>query len=198
MERPVERRPQQFGHAGVEHDEMLVARLSLHVHDPGDQRAGGSDDRAAGFDHQRKARRPDAIENGRCLVVEGRRRRHCRRCPQPATEIEVPIGTPPPAPRAQSRSRGGGASDRVEGQSSVIRRAGEAQRRGCSRTASRHGELRAASSSGTPNLFLRRPVEMCGWLRASMSDLTRSATRASVPSARAISSMRDARRPIRR
>ena len=47
-----------------------------------------------------------------------------------------------------------------------------------------------ASSIGTPNLLLRSPVEMCGWLRASMSGFTRSATRARVPRARAISSMR--------
>ncbi len=35
-----------------------------------------------------------------------------------------------------------------------------------------------ASSIGTPNLFDLSPVEMCGWLLASMSGLTRSATRA--------------------
>ena len=40
-----------------------------------------------------------------------------------------------------------------------------------------------ASSIGTPNLFDLRPVEMCGWLLASMSGLTRSATRARVPCA---------------
>ena len=38
-----------------------------------------------------------------------------------------------------------------------------------------------ASSIGTPNLFDLRPVEMCGWLFASMSGLTRSATRATAP-----------------
>ena len=48
-------------------------------------------------------------------------------------------------------------------------------RRAASRSSAR------ASSSGTPNLLIFRPVEMCGWLFASMSGLTRSATRATRP-----------------
>ena len=47
-----------------------------------------------------------------------------------------------------------------------------------------------ASSMATPNLLLFRPVEMCGWLCASMSGLTRTATRAVSPRAVAIASMR--------
>ena len=39
-------------------------------------------------------------------------------------------------------------------------------------------EERRAPSIGTPNLLMRSPVEMCGWLCASMSGLTRRATRA--------------------
>ena len=46
------------------------------------------------------------------------------------------------------------------------------------------------SSSGMPNLLILRPVEMCGWLFASMSGLTRSATRAIAPSRAAIASTR--------
>ena len=42
-----------------------------------------------------------------------------------------------------------------------------------------------ADSIGTPNLLVRSPVEMCGWLRASMSGFTRRATRALVRWARA-------------
>ena len=38
-----------------------------------------------------------------------------------------------------------------------------------------------ASSSGTPNLLILRPVEMCGWLPESMSGLIRTATRATTP-----------------
>ena len=41
-----------------------------------------------------------------------------------------------------------------------------------------------------PNLLILRPVEMCGWLFASMSGLTRSATRAIRPSRAAIASTR--------
>ena len=37
------------------------------------------------------------------------------------------------------------------------------------------------ASIGMPNLLAFSPVEMCGWLRASMSGFTRSATRARVP-----------------
>ena len=48
----------------------------------------------------------------------------------------------------------------------------------------------ARRSIGTPNLLVLSPVEMCGWLRASMSGLTRSATRAVVPRARAMAAMR--------
>ena len=47
-----------------------------------------------------------------------------------------------------------------------------------------------ASAMATPNLLLLRPVEMCGWLFASMSGLTRTATRALTPRAAAIASMR--------
>ena len=39
----------------------------------------------------------------------------------------------------------------------------------------------AASSSGTPNLLVFRPVLMCGWLCASTSGFTRSATRTRRP-----------------
>ena len=42
------------------------------------------------------------------------------------------------------------------------------------------GRGRARRRSTTPNLLVLRPVEMCGWLRASMSGLTRIATRARV------------------
>ena len=49
---------------------------------------------------------------------------------------------------------------------------------------------RCASSAGTPNLLILRPVEMCGWLPASMSGLTRIATRATTPAARASASTR--------
>ena len=41
-----------------------------------------------------------------------------------------------------------------------------------------------------PNLLVLRPVEMCGWLRASMSGFTRNATRVRVWRARAIASIR--------
>ena len=61
-------------------------------------------------------------------------------------------------------------------------------RRAGSRPASRM--MAAASPIGTPNLFERSPVEMCGWLIASTSGFTRSATRASVPRAFAIAAMR--------
>ena len=47
-----------------------------------------------------------------------------------------------------------------------------------------------ASSTGTPNLLIFSPVEMCGWLFASMSGLTRTATRAGRPSRAAIASTR--------
>ena len=47
-----------------------------------------------------------------------------------------------------------------------------------------------ASCSATPNLLLRSPVEMFGWLCASMSGFTRSATRATRPAARARAAMR--------
>ena len=47
-----------------------------------------------------------------------------------------------------------------------------------------------AASAGTPNLLILRPVEMCGWLRASMSGLIRIATRAVTPVRAAIDSTR--------
>ena len=46
------------------------------------------------------------------------------------------------------------------------------------------------SSIGTPNLLIRRPVEMWGCAPASMSGLRRTATRARVPRLRARASMR--------
>ena len=51
-------------------------------------------------------------------------------------------------------------------------------------------QISRTSSIGMPNLLVFRPVEMCGWLRASMSGLTRSATRVRVWRARAIASIR--------
>ncbi len=47
-----------------------------------------------------------------------------------------------------------------------------------------------AVSTATPNLLIFSPVEMCGWLLASMSGLMRTATRARQPRRAAIASMR--------
>jgi hypothetical protein len=45
-------------------------------------------------------------------------------------------------------------------------------------------------SSGSPNLLIFNPVEMCGWLSASMSGLMRMATRVTPPARAAIASIR--------
>ena len=46
------------------------------------------------------------------------------------------------------------------------------------------------ASMGTPNLWMLRPVAMCGWLSAATSGLIRSATRAVVCRARAAAAIR--------
>ena len=55
VERVVERRPHQLGHAGIEHDESLRARELFDVDDPGQQHAGRSDQHAAGLDRHLQA-----------------------------------------------------------------------------------------------------------------------------------------------
>ena len=70
MSRPVERRPDQLGHAGID-DDLATAPVA-HVEDAGDQPAGSGHERPPGFDRQ--AGRPtivrDGLERGRELAGE--------------------------------------------------------------------------------------------------------------------------------
>ena len=97
-----------------------------------------------------------------------------------------------PSPRSAWASATTASAARVSGSSVVIcEPMWTCAPTGCSpRRAAISRNSAGASSIGTPNLLDLRPVEMWGWLLASMSGLTRSATRASVPCAMARWSMR--------
>ena len=72
MERAVERRPHQFGHAGVEHHEASAAGVRLDVDDAREQHACGADQRAARLDDERQAGGTgDVDERPREGVVRG-------------------------------------------------------------------------------------------------------------------------------
>ena len=142
----------------------------------------GADEHAPGLDGELQsgaARRADDAAHvvGRDRARRRRRRRCRRRRRSPGARSRC---RRPAAPRA---SRTTASAARSSGSSAVI----------CEPmwtwmpTAFSDGReaislnSAGATSIGTPNLFDLRPVEMCGWLWASMSGLTRRATRATAP-----------------
>ena len=182
MERAVEHRAHQLGHAGVEDDELLPVRASLTSTTRDSSAPAGATMLRPG---SRTIARPESLDDRQ------QRRGVIRRRSAPATR------------RTRRRVRRRDRGDRWRSRRRAARARGPrspaAARRSGSRSviceptwmcrptissavaaARRAGQISRAASMAMPNLLVFRPVEMCGWLRASMSGLTRSATRARV------------------
>ena len=198
--RAVQRRPHQLGHAGVDDREVARRRARLHVDDAREQHAGRPDDRAARLDDDRQARRAGprrrAPPRSRRPTAPVRRRTRCRgRRRRRRTRARAR----PPAPgAAKPASRAAAAPQRVERGDlrADVHVDGDQLERGPRRPAPRAGAR--ASSSGTPNLLIFRPVEMCGMaLRVDVRvDADRDAR--DRPAARRSPRRAPARRPTRR
>ena len=171
----------------------LVRGARLHVDDARDERAGRPR-RSRGPARSRSAARVGrtastsadtyslrrSARRGRRRKSPGRRRRRRIRARRPRrSQLRGQL-------RSERAARRSGSSRRD------LRSDVDVNRRPASATGAPAivANSSRASSSGTPNLLILRPVEMCGWLFASMSGLTRIATRATRPSRAAIASRR--------
>ena len=184
VKRAVERGPHQLRHAGVEDREPRAARIFLHVHDAREEQAGGAHESASGLEHDGAARSSRHPSRMAARVI-----RRCRDAPRRRTRCRARRRDP--RGRARCRRRAGRSTSatirraaRASGSSDVIceptwmctpdRVAARPSRRPRDRGP-------ALTRSARRTCWCASPVEMCGWLRASMSGFTRSATRARGP-----------------
>ena len=186
VERAVERRPHQLGHAGVDDRRTRSSAVrGLMSMTRATQRAGRRR-QSTGPARRRSAAPvvPDCVDERRHVVgrptAPSPPSYEMPRPPPTSTyssgdarllQLAADAGEPAPR-RARSGSSDGDLRADVHVHRDQLQRR---PRRRASASSSR------ASSSGTPNLLIFRPVEMCGWLLASMSGLTRIATRAGAP-----------------
>ena len=202
MEGAVERRTHQLGHAGVDDDELARRRCAASRRSRGRQSApAGAAIERPGSTTIGSDVRADCVDE--CADILSRRWHVAAvvRHAEPAADVDVfERGTP--AASSSRLTRGGqrrGLAQRIERRdlrSDVHVDRDQPQQRAAPAASASSAR---ASSSGTPNLLIFRPVEMCGWLFASMSGFTRIATRARRAQARPIaSSARQLARPIRR
>ena len=89
VERAVQHRPHQLGHARIEDHEHLAVRPVLDVDDARQQRAGGRDDAAARLEDDRQAGLPDDRQHRGGVLLGGRHLRSVVRHPQAAAEIQM-------------------------------------------------------------------------------------------------------------
>ena len=183
----VERGPQQIVHPGVGDDEGLAALL-LDVEHARQQHAGGPGDRAAGLDEH--AEGPAGERGQHRRGVGFRRHAPLSPIPMPPPMSSVSIGNPAAARSCASADEIPGRRGQRTGLQDLapdVRL--DADHPDAGQPAGLLEDLRGARPMSTPNLFCLRPVEMYGWDFASMSGLTRRATRATLPPRRAIASI---------
>ena len=165
VERAVEHRPHQLGHAGIEDHERASVRPILDVDDPRQERARGSDDVASGLedDGQAGVRGRPAAAPQRIPALTAPVTR--RTTPKPAAEIQVIDDDPVVAQFAREcHDRLGRPAERIE--VGDLRSDVDVEADDLERLAPRERrQISRAASSAMPNLLVLSPVEICGWLR---------------------------------